>query len=227
MEWMRHCLYCQAKVYHLSDGYIKCASCRKKLSKNRINKVYMLLDGFASNESAHALSKRTGIAYATIHSYYNEFRLLCAALSEEEYEALRERACEFEEYYYLEHAKKYDKAAVFDAHNFLTFDYGGHIYTLPLPSLQQYKQKFLHDGVEDAYIEEFKKFKRASRLIRIEKNYNNIVEFWRYFEDSIVLYKGIKPELFAYFLKEFEFKYNHTKEEVIDLLAKNYFKGKR
>ena len=223
MLWLEECLYCGGFVYHLNDGRIKCSACLKKISKNKINKTITLIDAFITNETAHATAKRLALSYASVQKQFHIFRALCGVICEDEYEQIRHLSCEFEEYFYLEESKKAQKEAIFDAHNFLTFDYQGHIYTLLLPSLQKYKQKFLDDNVEDAYIQTFKKFKRESKLIKLQHSQKNIINFWQYFENHICIYKGVEHTQFAYFLKEFEFKYNHTKNQAKELLIKEYF----
>jgi len=227
MIWLEECLYCNNFVYHLKDGRLKCSKCLKKTSKEKINKIITLIDAFVENESANKLSKRLHISYLSTQNYFEEFRYICASLSQEEYEIKRHLECEYEEYYYLHKSKKHIKEAIFDAHNFLTFDYEGHIYTVLLPSLKQYKKQFLEDSIEGVYVDEFYRFKRESKIIKVKQRYNNIVEFWDYFEKHILHYKGVKDENFIYFLKEFEFKYNHTKEEAKELLIQSYFKEKR
>jgi transposase-like protein len=203
---------------------IKCSSCKKKLSLNKTNKIIMLIQSFINDESALSVSKRLNISYSSVWNYYEKFRQISAVVCEKEYEKIRDNTCEYEEYFYLEKSKKSKKEAVFDAHNFLTFDYSGHIYTILMPSLHKYKQEFLEDKLEDTYINEFNKFKRSSRIIKVSKQLNNIVKYWKYFEKSILKYKGIKEESFAYFLKEIEFKYNHPKEDAIEILIQEYFK---
>jgi len=187
----------------------------------------LIINSYADDESALSLSKRTQLSYASVQKYYVTLRVLSAQICEKEYEQVRMMQCEYEEYYYLDNSKKLKREAVFDAHNFLTFDYSKHIYTISMPSLQQYKKQFLEDSVEDGYIDEFNKFKRNSKIIKVNKQFNNIVTFWAYFEESILKYKGIKSDSFIYFLKECEFKYNHTKDEAIELLIKQYFKENR
>jgi len=221
--WLTECIYCGGFVYHLNDGRIKCSACHKKTSKEKINKTITLLDAFVNNETAHHCAKRLHLSYISVQKQFHTFRLLCGMVCEREYESHRHLSCEFEEYFYLEESKKAHKEAIFDAHNFLTFDYDGHIYTLLLPSLQKYKQQFLDDNVEDAYIQTFKKFKRESKLIKLKHSQNNILDFWHYFEEKICVYKGVNHENFGYFLKEFEFKYNHSKESAKQLLIKEYF----
>jgi len=187
----------------------------------------LIINSFINNESALKLSKRTKISYTSLKKYYDILRVLSAQICEEEYELIHIQKCEYEEYYYLEKSKKLKCEAIFDAQNFLTFDYSNHIYTILMPSLQQYKKQFLEDSVEGGYIDEFNKFKRNSKIIKVDNHYNNIVSFWNYFEKSILKYKGVKNDSFIYFLKECEFKYNHSKEEAIRLLIKQYYEEER
>ena len=227
MLWINECLYCHNFAYTLSDGRVKCSKCFKKISLEKINKIMLLIYAFVDGESALNLSKRTKLSYSSVQKYYHQLRLLSAAICEEEYEKIRMQQCEYEEYYYLENSKKHKREAIFDAHNFLTFDYSEHIYTILMPSLQQYKKQFLEDNVAGGFIEEFNSFKRKTRIIKVEKHFNNIVSFWEYFESNVLKYKGMKNDSFIYFLKECEFKYNHTIEEAIELLIENYFKDER
>lgn len=224
MFWQDECLYCYNTVYILADGRVKCTKCSKKLSLGKINKIMLIIYCFINNESALSLSKRTKLSYVSIQKYYKSLRTLSAQICEREYESVRAKKCEYEEYYYLENSKKLKREAVFDAQNFLTFDYNNHIYTILMPSLKQYKKQFLEDSVEGSYIDEFNRFKRNSKIIKVNKSLNNIVSFWNYFEKNILKYKGIKNDSFIYFLKECEFKYNHTKDEAIKLLIYHYFK---
>ena len=183
----------------------------------------MLIQTFIDDESALSTSKRLSISYVSVKKHYDTFRYIASQVCEKEYENLRTKTCEYEEYFYLENAKKERKEAIFDAHNFLTFDYCGHIYTLLMPSLHKYKQQMLSDNISDSYIHEFTKFKRISRIIKASSIHNNMVNFWDYFEENIVKYKGISNEHFILYLKEMEFKYNHSKNEAIDILIREYF----
>ncbi len=182
------------------------------------------MDAFYENESALNLSKRLRLSYASVQRYYEHFRHLCAHICESEYTHVRERNCEYEEYFYLEHSKQRDKQAVFDAQNFLSFDYQGHIYNIVMPSLQKYKPQFVEDNLEDVYDKSFSKFKRKSRIIKLSSHHNKIVRFWEYFETVILHYKGIPKDLFPLYLKEMEFKFNHTKEESLNILESAYFR---
>lgn len=215
--WLTECIYCSNFVYHLSDGRLKCYKCHKKISKNKINKIITLIDAFVNNESALHTSKRLQISYSSVQKHFVTFRTLCGIISEDEYQNIQEKVCEFEEYFYVEKSKKHTQQNNFDAINFLTFDYDKHIYTLLLPSFSKYQTDYMSD-------ESFKKFKRESKLIKVTTYHNNIEKFWRFLETNLLHYKGIDKTNFAYFLKEMEFKYNHTKKEAKELLIKEYFK---
>ncbi len=118
----------------------------------------------------------------------------------------RKETIAFEEYLYLEKSKRKSKKNIFDAYNFLTFNYDGKIYNLLLPNLNRYKPLFLEDGLEEVYYKEFEKFLRRSHL---GTNPNKtILEFWDFFEEFILKFKGVRRENFFYYLKEAEFKFN-------------------
>lgn len=223
MTWLRTCLNCQENVYQLNDGMLKCSLCKKKYSPQRVNKIITLITCFNNDESALSTSKRLGISYVSTQKYFKQFRQLCAEICEHDYELVREKSCEYEEYYYLEPSKKHKKDTIFDANNFLTFDYEGHIYAILMPSL--HKSQFLQDNMEDKCISELQKFKRKSRIIKVSTHFNNIVKFWEYFEKAILKYKGVNTEAFPFFLKEIEFKFNHPIHKRQLLLEIHYFKG--
>jgi transposase len=220
------CVYCSGRLYALGEGMVKCARCRRKFSPRRVEKIQGLAAAFANDETAAEAAERLGFSYVSVHRLFSTFRQLCARISEEQYEALRDRPCEYEEYFYLERSKRAKKNAVFDAHNFLTFDYEGHLYTIVMPSLTQYRQQFIDDDLEAVYAAEFTRFKRQSRLIRISKRHNSIVRFWEYFEQNILRYKGVGRENFPLYLKEMEFKFNHTLDERTALLTTYYYRMK-
>ncbi len=225
MQWLTRCIYCDHKLYRLGDGMVKCSHCKSKYSPERVNKVLTLMHAYCNDENALQASQRLNLSYVSVHKYYGEFRLACAQICEDAYHAVRERSCEYEEYFYLERSKRNKKEAVFDAHNFLTFDYEGHLYTIVMPTLQKYRQQFIDDNLEDLYASEFARFKRKSRIINVSKHLNRIVEFWHYFESAILTYKGVNNDNFPLYLKELEFKFNYELQTRIALLERYYYRS--
>ena len=216
------CPYCHGNLYRLSGGMCKCAACRKKFSPKKLLRDFDVIARFCRGETARKASKETGMSYQSVTARYARLRLLAAAHLEAAYEAERDTIGEFEEYIYLEASKRHDKRHIFDAHNFITFDYGGRVYNLLMPSLRRFKQEFIDDGLERLYYEQFSRFLRIHRIAKVEKNQNTITAFWDFFETQIARYKGIRPENFPYYLKEAEFKFNYDEEEQIEILTQKW-----
>jgi transposase len=224
MKESHHCIYCHNTLYHLSDGMLKCSVCKKKYSPSRVNQIKNVIQSFCHDENALEASKSLNLTYVTVLKYYQKLRHLCAQYCEEHYHLNRMQESQYEEYLYIEKSKRRDKTAIFDSHNFLTFSYGEHVYTLLMPSLNMYKQQFLEDNLEGVYNKEFSKFMRTSKIIKISEHDNAITRFWHYFEQFITTFKGVSNEHFPYYLKEAEFKFNTPIEGRSKILERLYFK---
>jgi len=203
---------------------VKCSVCKKKYSPARINQIITLMDHFCKDENALTASKALHLSYATVLKYYQKFRHLAAEYCEKQYHLHRTSESQYEEYLYIEKSKRHNKKAIFDSHNFLTFAYGEHVYTILMPSLGAYKQQFLEDNLEEVYTKEFSKFMRSSRIIKISEHDNAITRFWHYFENFIMSFKGVSSEFFPYYLKEAEFKFNTPIMKRREVLEQFYFK---
>lgn len=205
---------------------VKCSVCKKKYSPERVNQIITLMDHFCKDENALTASKILHLSYATVLKYYQKFRHLAAEYCEEQYHLHRTRESQYEEYLYIEKSKRHNKKAIFDSHNFLTFAYGEHVYTILMPSLGAYKQQFLEDNLEEVYTKEFSKFMRSSKIIKISEHDNAISRFWHYFETFIRSFKGVSSEFFPYYLKEAEFKFNTPMTKRREVLERFYFRNK-
>ena len=215
------CIYCKSKTYKLKNGYRKCAVCKKKFSPFKIEKEEKILKCFCSDLTALECSKKTKLNYITVKKKYEEFRKSIAIFAEKDFEKKKE-VIEFDEYLYLEKNKRKGKKNIFDAYNFLTFDYGGKIYNLMMPDLSRYKTSFLKDSLEEVYYKEFEKFLKLNRVAKLKSSKNLITKFWNFFENFICKYKGVSRENFFYYLKEAEFKFNFSKKEQEEILKKMY-----
>ncbi|PHR56038.1 MAG: transposase [Arcobacter sp.] len=224
MIWYSKCIYCNHNVYHLNDGMLKCSVCKKKYSPQRVNKILTLLDAFCKDESALHLAKRLKLSYVCVRGYFDKFRHICTKVCEDEYIIFRNKTCEYEEYFYLQRSKRKENKAIFDTQIFLSFDYEGHLYNILMPSLKKYKSEFLQDNLEDIYANECTKLQKDIDIIKMHKHENNIVKFWNYFEGSILHYNGVSYEYFPLYLKEIEFKYNHSNEQQYKLIKDYFFK---
>lgn len=220
---INRCIYCEGRLYDLAKGMKKCARCTKKFSPQKVQRELRCIEAFCEDSSALALSDALGISYPTALTYYRRFRELIVQHLDDAYNDRTEEVKEFDEYIYLEASKRHERRNIFDAHNFLTFDYGGKVYTILLPSFARHKQQFLNDGLESLYYEEFSRFLRLHRIAKLEKRKNSITAFWEFFEDHILRYKGVKAENFVYYLKEAEFKFNYPKTVQQKILTRLWF----
>ncbi len=214
------CLYCGTPVYRLGDGRVKCPACRRRYSPAKVTREYLLAEAFCRDLSAKKASESTGVTYVTAKTFYDRLRRRLLPYLEACYAECRDAILEYDEYIYLDHAKRRDKRHIFDAHNFLTFDYGGRVYNILMPSLSRYKQGFLADGLEELYYDEFSKFLKIHRVARLRNLDNTIVAFWKYFDHFMKRYKGVRPDNFVYYLKEAEFKFNHPMPGRFDVLKR-------
>lgn len=227
MKAMERCVYCDDRLYQLKEGMVKCPSCHKKYSVRKLHTDFSVIDAFCEGSSALATAQSLGLNYVTVKKRFDRFRNLVALHLEERYFERTDPVGEYEEYIYLEAAKRNDQRHIFDAHNFITFDYGGWVYTLMMPSLHRYKEQFIHDNLQGTYYHEFTKFLRLNRIAKLQHHNNRITKFWGFFESFILSYRGVEPDNFVYYLKEAEFKFNYPDSERKEVLRRLWLEAKR
>jgi transposase-like protein len=213
------CIHCNhPRLYTLANGYLKCAACKRKISPAKIERAERLVDAFCKNLTAREAAKACGCSYMTAKTRYDRIRILIAQYLEERYNEHAGDIKEFDEYFYLEQSKKKSEETIFDIRNFLTFDYGGKIYNILMPSLRKYRTHLLDDGMQHEYYDQFSRFITFRRVAKLEHLDNTIVKFWRFFEAHIKRYRGVDEEHFFYYLKEAEFKFNYPEHEQKEII---------
>ena len=196
------CIYCGHYIlYKLSDGNYKCAKCKRKFSPKKLTRKANILKGFLDELNPKEISKKYNISYATVVKEIKNIRIVMAQICEDEF-LKKEDIKEFEEYLYIPKNKNINSAQ-----NFLTIDFGGKIYNIMLSSLKNY-------NFDE---KELKKMFNQNRIIKIYDK-KLIKEFWKYFENFIKKYKGVREDNFFYYLKEAEFRFNKYKIEMKDLI---------
>jgi hypothetical protein len=212
------CISCNnTKLYKLKTGQLKCSVCKKKFSAKKIQKDVDAIECFTNNLTANQCAKKLGINYVSVKNRYEHIREHVANYLENEYKD--KTVLEYDEYIYFEKSKKKIKENIFDAQNFLTFQYEKKIYNLMMPNLHKYKQQLIDDDMQDIYFKEFSKFMMLNKISKTKKRENLITKFWIFFEDSILKYKGVNNKNFLYYLKEIEFKFNYERDEQKKILS--------
>jgi len=198
------CIYCNHYIlYKLSDGYYKCAKCKRKFSPKKINKKAKILKGFLDELTPIQISKKYNISYASVVREITKIRKIIVEICEKEF-LKKNHIKEFSEYLYTPKSNK----NISKAQNFLTIDYGKKIYNILFSDMRQY-QNYSQKEIENFFIQ--------SQWIKIE-NQLLIQQFWDYFEKFILKFKGIKNENFIYYLKEAEFRFNGFKINLEDVI---------
>lgn len=212
-----YCPYCNHHIiYTLKTKQKKCAKCLHKFSEKKILFEKQIINLFCENYTVNRCVKEKKLNYITVKNKYENYRKYIAIFLENEYRSKDVK--EYDEYIYLEQSKQKVKENIFDAINFMTFNYEDKVYNILMPNLHRYKNQFLDDGIDETYFKEFSKFMMLNKISKIQKKENIIANFWIFFEKSILKYKGIDKENFFYYLKEIEFKYNYTMQEQKNIL---------
>ena len=195
VNFYMNCPYCNHDiVYTLHTTQKKCAKCFRKFSQKKILFEQKIINLFCEEMTVNQCVKKYNLNYVTVKKRYDKYRQLIASFLEEQYH--NKQVIEYDEYVYLEQSKKKIKENIFDAINFMTFNYEDKVYNLLMPTLHKYKNQFLDDGIEENYFKEFSKFMMMNKISKIQKRENICASFWIYFEESIVKYKGIHKEKF-------------------------------
>lgn len=200
-------------LYRLSDGRIKCGKCKQRYSINKLRREKIFIEYFCRGYNALRAAKEARVSYVTVKNFFDRIRRLLPVILEADYERNRDRVVEYDEYLFLDHSKRRSKHHIFDAHDLLTFDYGGRVYSILMPALDRYKQAFLDDGLEEVYYREFSRFLSIHRIARLKTRDNTIIRFWNFLDEHMKQYRGIDRENFFYYLKEAEFKFNYAISE--------------
>lgn len=207
---MNNCSFCNSKqIYHLKNGYIKCAKCKKKYSLKKLGRDKTVIHAFCSDFTALNTSKKLNLNYVTIQRRYKEFRSLIIEFLDKDHHLKEQSSNEFDEYIYMKNEN------IYLAQNFLTYHYENSVYNLMLPSLYRYRTFNQSE-------EELSKFLFLNRIAKLESKNSLINEFWSFLEDFLKKFKGVNSANFIYYLKEAEFKFNYNKKTQEEILLKLY-----
>lgn len=201
------CIYCNnEKLYRLKTGQIKCSNCKKKFSLKKIDQKNKIIDCFCRNMTTNETSQVLNLNYKTVANSYTAIRKNIINHLETSHE--NKEIISYDEYLYLEKSKK-SKENIFQSKNFITFCYEEKVYNLLMPNIIRYK------SIE---VKDFSRFMSFNKISKLKKEQNIIKQFWIFFENNILKYKGIREDNFFYYLKESEFKFNYSLEDQLEIL---------
>jgi transposase-like protein/DNA-directed RNA polymerase subunit RPC12/RpoP len=212
------CPFCGSKrLYIVTKTSFKCSTCRRKYSLKKLEKDYKIMFYFCENISANECATSLHVNYKGVKDRYMDFRKLLLLHVEKKYSQNRVAFSEYDEYYFLPQNKRGKVKYLFEAIGVLGMVYNNSVYTLLLPDQFSHIKDAL-DDVKITYMKEYAKHLNRYKIMHFEKFDSQLIRFWIFLEEKLLHFKGISRENFIYYLKEYEFKFNHTKEEQKEIL---------
>lgn len=205
------CTNCNnTSFYKLQNDYIKCKTCAKKYSLKKLEKNRMIKEAFLNKQNALNCSKELGVNYRTVKDRYDEYRYFLAKFLEEEYNNTIKDNSQYEEYFYFKTKQKYRKdKSLYEAINIMGFCNNDKVYTLLMPKLTIKSQG------SDKHFETYLNWHK----IHSQNSYKTrLYDFWKFLEVELKQYKGVDEDMFFYYLKECEFRFNYDLTQQKEIL---------
>jgi len=210
------CIYCQNKKTYLpNNGQVKCAVCKRKYSPKKLARQAHITEAFLDNCSATQCAKELHLHYNTVQNYYMHLRKAITLYADARYQENTHLVNEFDEYLYLPKSITHFDDNIHKMEHFITFAYHDRVYNIMMPTIERYEL----DMDSKSEKKKLSKFLRFNKVSKLQNAQNPITRFWDFFEDFILLYKGISKEQFIYYLKEAEFRFNYSEEEQKEILS--------
>ena len=224
------CPFCSSKqLYIVSKTTLKCSKCNKKYSAKKLEMDASCIEFFCNDISAKECSLTLHVNYKTIQDRYMDFRKLILLYIEKEYKNQHTMFTEYDEYYFLPKNKRGKVKYLFESIGILGQIYDETVYTILLPDQFSHlrKESILNPDINFAYLKEYSKYLNRYKIVHYEKFDSKIIRFWVFLEEKLLHFKGISRDNFAYYLKEYEFKFNHSLYEQKKTLWKLWIDIKR
>lgn len=235
------CVRCAtAQVKYWPGCRYRCRICGWRYRPDRIELEVRILRYFCLEISAHRIAREVGMCYPTVWFRFMAFRRWMAAMAEQEASPLAGEL-ECDETYFggrrrgspcgrhvghkvvvfgiLERKGRVATVVVpqADEHTLMTAIErhalkGAVFYTDSFTSYRSLKRFGKHLPVDHSvtYV------KRGRRYLR---HINGIEGFWSYAKERLAKYHGVSRMHFPLYLKELEFRFNHRKEDITELLG--------
>jgi len=240
----RKCVFCgHRKSYRTRRGYRKCWYCRRQKSLKRLRRELFVISAFRRQQTALLTSHDLGIPYQAVKNVYDKLRL--AIIRQCEREAGRMSGeIELDEAYFGGRRKgKRGRGAAGKSVVFGLLERDGKVYTKVVDAVSK---EILMDVIRRKsrkgsvyYTDQFRSYnslkrygkhytvkhskvfvrKGRKRLIHI----NGIEGFWSFAKHGLYNYRGVSKSNFPLYLKEMEYRYNHRKDSLLNLLIRLYF----
>ena len=225
---------CHQATHRSSGRQRQCPRCRAKWSYHRRKAEWELLRAFALSTTAHHAARVVRCAYPTAYAAYTRFRLTLPAVTDEEKRPLLGELELDEPYFGGKRKGKRGRGAAGKVAVFGILERAGRVYTVAVPDC---KKETLMAKIEAAtvkgsvfYTDGFTSdndVRRHGKHVPVNHqeafavgraHINGIEGFWSFAKRLYRHVHGVDPGNFPAYLAEYEFRYNHRGEHLMDLL---------
>jgi len=204
------CIYCEHPyTYALADRQQKCGKCKRKFSPSKIKREEKLFFHFKKGATVRETSLICKMHFATVQKYFERFRRNIALYADEMFQLNSHRVTGYDEYLYLPKSLSIEKH-IHKLQHFLTMSYDNNVYNIMMPRAK----RSLLENEDEQEQKLLLKYLKFNKIAKFSKAQSTITEFWEYFEVYIRKYKGVSNEQFIFYLKEAEWRFNKSNQDI-------------
>lgn len=222
-----------AKLYSLSDGRFKCASCYHKFSPRMVQKDSEVLRLFAEGYSANKAARESGYNYRTVANRYVTYRREIVEYLDHLYRRelqgkVPSTSPLLQEPQMRNNGKPRDEIKVLGL-----LELNGNVYTVSrdgitpdvlLNQIQDHVDKCrIYSALPFRSYHSFELTHRIPVTGNTESAGSALGQFWNYLTSELRKHRGTSSEYFHLYLKELEFRFRTQEQEVFSLLAGIHF----
>lgn len=228
------CWDCHEATKPSSGRQRQCPRCRRKWSYAQKQQQWALLRAFVLQASANHAAKSVGVSYPTAYTAFRRFREVLADLAEAEGRKLLGEIEVDESYFGGRRKGRRGRGAAGKVAVFGLLERHGRVCAVVVPNCtkETLMGKIKAYAVKGAvfYTDEFTSYSDLQSFgkhlpVNHQKNFahgschiNGIEGFWSYAKQLFLKCHGVDPEHFPLYLKEYEFRFNHRNEDLIQIL---------
>lgn len=236
----RKCVFCHhRKVWRTRRGYVKCRFCKKQKGLRKLQRELKILVGFHQQQTARQCALDVGVGYKAVERVYRRLRELLTHLCEIE-GAKMSGEIELDEAYFGGKRKgQRGRGAAGKSVVFGLLERDGRVYTRVVHSVDAATlMEIIRKKTRKGSVYFTDSFKSYNSLHRFGKHYrvnhgkafatrrahiNGIEGFWSFTKHRLYNYRGVSRANFPLYLKEMEWRYNHRRENTLQILIHIYF----
>lgn len=228
------CWECHEATKPSSGRQRQCPRCRRKWSYVQAQQQWGLLRAFVLQASANHAAKTVGVSYPTAYAAFMRFREVLADLAEQEGRKLLGEIEVDESYFGGRRKGRRGRGAAGKVAVFGLLERHSRVCAIVVPNCtkETLMDKIRGHAVKGAvfYTDQFTSYSDLQSFgkhlpinhqevfAKGHCHINGIEGFWSYAKQLFLKCHGVDPENFPVYLKEYEFRFNHRKDDLSGIL---------